>query len=123
MEQGTPIQSPAWHIQIRPARGWAALDLRELWQFRDLLVILMMRDVKLRYKQTALGVVWVVLQPLVASLIFAVISLITGILGFTGIAAGAATIAKTLFFLFLALMVIFLVLALFVAKKVDKALD
>ena len=57
------------------------------------------------------------------ALIFAVISLVTGILGFTGIAAGAGTIAKTLFFLFLALMVIFLVLALFVAKKVDKALD
>ncbi|MCC6803775.1 MAG: ABC transporter permease, partial [Anaerolineae bacterium] len=61
------------HIQIQPARGWAVLDLKELLQFRDLLVILTMRDVKLRYKQTALGVVWVVLQPLIASLIFAII--------------------------------------------------
>ena len=60
-------------ILFEPARGWAALRLRDLWQFRDLLVILMMRDVKLRYKQTALGVVWVILQPLIASLIFAVI--------------------------------------------------
>lgn len=60
-------------IRIEPARGWAALDLGELWAFRDLLSILAMRDVKLRYKQTALGVIWVVLQPLVASLIFAVI--------------------------------------------------
>jgi lipopolysaccharide transport system permease protein len=44
-----------------------------LWEFRDVLVMLALRDVKLRYKQTALGVVWVVLQPLVAGLIFAVI--------------------------------------------------
>lgn len=49
------------------------MELGELWAFRDLLWILMMRDIKLRYKQTLLGVVWVVLQPLVSSLIFAVI--------------------------------------------------
>lgn len=74
MEQASPHSEPSVrHIQIQPARGWAVLDLKELLQFRDLLVILTMRDVKLRYKQTALGVVWVVLQPLVASLIFAVI--------------------------------------------------
>lgn len=60
-------------VTIRPTRGWAALNLRELWHYRDLLTILAQRDVKLRYKQTVLGVVWVVLQPLVASLIFAVI--------------------------------------------------
>jgi len=64
---------PLRHIKIRPARGWASLELGELWAFRDLLWILMMRDIKLRYKQTLLGVVWVVLQPLVSSLIFAVI--------------------------------------------------
>ncbi|MEP7291228.1 MAG: ABC transporter permease, partial [Chloroflexota bacterium] len=65
------IQSSARHIQIQPARGWAALELSEVWRFRDLLIILMMRDVKLRYKQTALGIIWVILQPLIASLIFA----------------------------------------------------
>ncbi len=53
--------------------GWAALELGNLWRYRDLIVILTTRDVKLRYKQTALGVVWVILQPLVAALIFAVI--------------------------------------------------
>ena len=58
---------------IRPRRGWAALHLGELWAYRDLLLILAERDVKLRYKQTALGVIWVVLQPLVAALIFAAI--------------------------------------------------
>lgn len=61
------------HIRIQPARGWAALELSALWQYRDLLTLLMMRDVKLRYKQTALGIIWVVLQPLVAAFIFAII--------------------------------------------------
>jgi lipopolysaccharide transport system permease protein len=60
-------------VVIRPPQGWAALNLRELWQYRDLLLILASRDVKLRYKQTALGITWVILQPLVAALIFAVI--------------------------------------------------
>jgi lipopolysaccharide transport system permease protein len=58
---------------IRPTKGWAALNLRELWNYRDLLVILIGRDIKLRYKQTALGIAWVVLQPLIAALIFAAI--------------------------------------------------
>lgn len=58
---------------IRPRRGWLAFDLRELWSFRDLLLILAIRDVKLRYKQTALGIVWVILQPLVTAIIFAVV--------------------------------------------------
>src|SRR5437762_5766641 len=58
---------------VQPTRGWSAINWRELWQYRDLLWILASRDVKLRYKQTALGVIWVVLQPLVAALIFAVI--------------------------------------------------
>lgn len=65
-------QEPKW-AYIRPAKGWVLLDLREIWSFRDLLFILMMRDVKLRYKQTLLGIVWVILQPLVSSMIFAVI--------------------------------------------------
>jgi lipopolysaccharide transport system permease protein len=55
---------------IRPSTGWSALNLREIWQFRDLLITLAGRDVKLRYRQTALGVVWVVLQPLIAAGIF-----------------------------------------------------
>ncbi len=55
---------------IEPTRGWSAINLRELWTYRDLLMILAGRDVKLRYKQTGLGVTWVVLQPLVAALIF-----------------------------------------------------
>jgi len=52
---------------IRPERGLVALELPELWQFRDLMFALAARDIKLRYKQTALGVVWVVLQPLMTA--------------------------------------------------------
>jgi len=59
-------------VVIQPTRGWAALDFGELWKYRDLLMILAGRDVKLRYKQTGLGVAWVVMQPLIAALIFTV---------------------------------------------------
>jgi lipopolysaccharide transport system permease protein len=55
---------------IRPRPGWAALDVRQLWQFRDLLVAFAARDVRLRYKQTALGIVWVILQPILGAAIF-----------------------------------------------------
>jgi lipopolysaccharide transport system permease protein len=58
---------------IKPTRGWASLNLGDLWRYRDLLVILAGRDVKLRYKQTILGVAWVILQPLVTALIFTVV--------------------------------------------------
>jgi lipopolysaccharide transport system permease protein len=69
--EGSPekVRHPA--VVIEPTRGWAGVDLRELWKYRDLLMILAGRDVKLRYKQTLLGVIWVVMQPLVAALIFA----------------------------------------------------
>ncbi len=59
-------------VIIEPTSGWSALNLRELWTYRDLLLILAGRDVKLRYKQTGLGITWVVLQPLVAAMIFTV---------------------------------------------------
>lgn len=58
-------------ITIRASRGWSALRLHEVWQFRDLLFSLARRDLKLRYKQTALGVAWVVIQPLMSAAILA----------------------------------------------------
>ena len=58
-------------IQARP--GWKALNLVELWQYRELLYFLALRDVKVRYKQTLLGVVWAVLPPVVQMIIFTVI--------------------------------------------------
>ncbi len=60
-------------IRIRPGKGWAALNLRELWSYRDLLWILVERDIRLLYKQTALGITWVILQPLIAALILTII--------------------------------------------------
>jgi lipopolysaccharide transport system permease protein len=64
------LTAPKPHLTIQPTAGWQAINLRELWQFRDLLTTLAQRDVKLRYRQTALGVVWVLLQPLIAAGIF-----------------------------------------------------
>jgi lipopolysaccharide transport system permease protein len=64
------MTEPTPHLVIRPPRRWAPLNLREVWEFRDLLVRFTIRDLKLRYKQTALGVIWVVLQPLLAAGIF-----------------------------------------------------
>src|SRR4051794_8246839 len=55
---------------IRPASGWQLLNLKELWQFRDLLYFLAWRDVKVRYKQTVLGVAWAVLQPALLMVVF-----------------------------------------------------
>jgi homopolymeric O-antigen transport system permease protein len=58
------------HASIRPARGWTALELRELWQYRELLAFLIWRDIKVRYKQTALGAAWAILQPVFTMVVF-----------------------------------------------------
>jgi lipopolysaccharide transport system permease protein len=60
-------------LRIRPTKGWAALNLRELWSYRDLLWILVERNIKVIYKQTALGMGWIALQPLIAAIILAVV--------------------------------------------------
>src|SRR5215213_3507255 len=57
---------------VRPIRGWAPLQLRELWEHRELLYFFVWRDVKVRYKQAALGAAWAVLQPLLTMLIFTI---------------------------------------------------
>ena len=67
--QAAPAPRRVLHLRIKPSTGFAALNLRELWEYRDLLFTLAMRDVKLRYRQTALGVAWVVLQPLLGAFI------------------------------------------------------
>lgn len=58
------------HLILRPRRGWEFIPFGEIWEFRDLLLSLAFRDVKLRYRQTAIGVVWVVLQPLIGAGLF-----------------------------------------------------
>jgi lipopolysaccharide transport system permease protein len=57
-------------VQIRPGSKWVALNLRDLWSYRDLLYFLTWRDVRVRYKQTVLGAAWAVIQPLFTMLIF-----------------------------------------------------
>ena len=60
-------------LVIRPPRKWVPVDLHELWAYRELIAAFTMRDVKLRYKQTGLGIAWAVLQPLLTMVIFTVV--------------------------------------------------
>lgn len=64
-----PSDDPAPTI-IKPSTGWVPLRLGELWEYRELLYFLTWRDVKVRYKQTVLGVAWAVLQPLLGMFVF-----------------------------------------------------
>ena len=59
-------------IRIRPGRSWLAVDIRDLWSYRELLYFLTWRDLKVRYKQTSLGVAWAIIQPLFTMLIFTI---------------------------------------------------
>jgi lipopolysaccharide transport system permease protein len=65
-------------LTIRPPTGWASIGLRELWDYRELLYFLMWRDIKVRYKQTALGAAWAIIQPFFMMVVF---SLFFGRLG------------------------------------------
>jgi lipopolysaccharide transport system permease protein len=60
-------------IDITPPSGWWAVPFREIWKYRELLYFLVWRDIKVRYKQTAIGIAWVVLQPLMNMAIFTVV--------------------------------------------------
>lgn len=57
-------------LRIEPSRGWVALGLRELWEYRELLYFLTWRDIKVRYKQTALGATWAIIQPFLTMVVF-----------------------------------------------------
>jgi homopolymeric O-antigen transport system permease protein len=57
-------------VRIEPPRGWFELRLHEVWQYRELLYFFVWRDVKIRYKQTAIGVLWVILQPVLNMSVF-----------------------------------------------------
>ena len=58
---------------IQPRAGWQPIDLPEIWHFRDLLFFLAWRDIKVRYKQTALGAAWAVIQPLMTMVVFTIV--------------------------------------------------
>ena len=65
-------------LRIAPSKGWVSLRLHELWEYRELLYFLIWRDIKVRYKQTALGASWAIIQPVFTMLVF---SLFFGHLG------------------------------------------
>jgi lipopolysaccharide transport system permease protein len=74
----TTAPAPLQTLTIRPPSGWASIGLKELWEYRELLYFLMWRDIKVRYKQTALGAAWAVIQPFFMMIVF---SLFFGRLG------------------------------------------
>ncbi|MBP1702291.1 MAG: type transporter, partial [Chloroflexi bacterium] len=71
LQQNPASQPPT--IEILPPRRGISLDLGDLWRYRELLYFLTWRDIKVRYKQTALGVAWALLQPLLATVLFTLI--------------------------------------------------
>ena len=60
-------------IEIEPSRGWEALDLQGVWEYRELVWFLIWRDIKVRYKQASLGIAWAVIQPVMTMLVFTLI--------------------------------------------------
>src|SRR5258708_33144476 len=75
MNQTAPPEQPAPEPEItilRPLRNWEFLNLRELWRFRELVLVLAWRDLKVRYKQTVLGAAWAVLQPAMMMVVFTI---------------------------------------------------
>ena len=75
MSAGTESSPPTddGFVVYERKRGWAGLDLRELWKYRDLLYFLTWRDILVRYKQAVLGVAWAILQPLLTMIVFTVV--------------------------------------------------
>ncbi len=73
MTETPPVQESTMPtLVIRPPRKWVPVDLHELWAYRELVASFTLRDIKLRYKQTGLGIAWAVLQPLLTMVIFTV---------------------------------------------------
>jgi lipopolysaccharide transport system permease protein len=59
-------------LRIAPSTGWVSLKLHELWEYRELLYFLIWRDIKVRYKQTVLGVAWAIIQPFFTMVVFSI---------------------------------------------------
>ncbi len=72
-EPGAFLSGNYMHTVIKPPKGWAPLELGELWKFRELLFFLTWRDIKVRYKQTAVGATWAILQPVLTMIMFSII--------------------------------------------------
>ena len=72
VQQGTELDS-GYELRIAPNKSWIRIDWRGIWEYRDLLFLLVRRDFVSKYKQTVLGPLWFIIQPLFTSLIFTVI--------------------------------------------------
>ena len=77
-QRALPLTEEKPLLVIRPSGGWPSLNLQELWEYRDLFYFLVWRDIKVRYKQTALGAAWAIIQPFFTMVVF---SLFFGRLG------------------------------------------
>jgi lipopolysaccharide transport system permease protein len=64
-----PLEAP---VIIEPSRGWVHISFAEIWRYRELVLFLAWRDIAVRYKQTAIGVLWAIIQPLTAMVIFSI---------------------------------------------------
>ena len=66
------MQPPSRTLRIEPAQSWQGLNVAELWRYRELLYFFVWRDIKVRYKQTVLGGLWAIIQPVAATALFTV---------------------------------------------------
>jgi lipopolysaccharide transport system permease protein len=70
MSSSVQTQAEIPTVVIRPSEGWIALKLHDLWTYRELLYFMVWRDIKVRYKQTALGATWAIIQPFFSMIVF-----------------------------------------------------
>lgn len=70
---GTSLKRPEFELQIKPKDGWRSVDLADIWHYRELVPFLIWRDIKIRYRQTSLGVLWAILQPLISTVLLTVV--------------------------------------------------
>lgn len=68
----TSVQDQDEVIILKPTQGWSALNLGDLWRYRELIYFLIWRDIKVRYKQTALGAAWAIIQPFFTMVVFTI---------------------------------------------------
>lgn len=73
MKAESSLTAPSWDLTIKPRRSWLDLPLGDLWRYRDLVFLLTKRDFNTAYKQTILGPLWFVIQPIVSTIVFTVI--------------------------------------------------
>ena len=74
----SPIRPAVHRLLLRPRAGWQPIDFADLWRYRELLWILALRDIKVRYKQTALGAAWAVIQPFMLMIGFTLLASLSG---------------------------------------------